>query len=466
MSKRNIWYEDDNGDLESTGATAYDLVYPGPPKKIKTLGQGSNITLTDNGTYVSIAATDTGVVSVGSNVAATANSASISGTTLSLAKGSGDYRGVHYGLTDTSLTNIYYGGVKMFAGNNMVVVSPSMDITSGTQDNSIIITNKDATSLPATLASSIWLNTCNIAFTAPTTLSSAVVIGPNACNGGASIAQCVVIGAQAGGSSNSNCVYVGRVAGSNCSGSSNVGIGDQTMYNCTSGFNNVGVGAFCMAGLGFSGSNCTAIGKSSTFSSSTSTRRISLGADASSDANSRFFVDTNVTSFHLTGATAMKVSASFGTGTGTALVIDGSGNIFKQTSSARFKTDIKDIDPSLSENLYLLRPREYTYNCDAPQYKSYDPDCDYCNFTNTGDLEKFGASVVASTERAGGKCPHHLGLPLPIEHGYIAEEVAPLFTKLVNVDEVGPVSVDYARIIIYVVEEMKKLKKRIDEMGK
>lgn len=462
MSGRNIYYEDENGDLESTQATAYDLVYSGPPKKIKTLSAGSGISITDFNTYLQIASS--GVLSVGANVAATANSASITGTTLALAKASGSYRGVVHGYTDTSSTNIFYGGVSMVTPNDLVVIAPDMNITSGgsTQDNGIIITNKDETSLPSTFAGSTWLNTCNIAFTAPTTLTSSVVVGPNACNNGGTIDSAVVIGTAAGGINNDHCIYIGYNAGGSTNGTYNIGIGQNAYAYNSTGSGNVCVGYGTHASTSHTGNDCTSIGTSAGASGATAVHRLALGSGAVSDADYRAFFSTQITSIRATGVTAMKVSGSYGTGSGTALVIDANGNIYKQSSSARFKENISVLRNGYSERIYLLEAKEYIYLSDAPEFRVYDEKCDYCLYSATKDKSKFMKHICDTVEAHHNECPEHRGEQQKVEFGLVAEEVAPIIPEIVVVDETGPVSVDYARLTVLLIEEMKKLKRRIE----
>jgi hypothetical protein len=88
------------------------------------------------------------------------------------------------------------------------------------------------------------------------------------------------------------------------------------------------------------------------------------------------------------------------------------------TSSAKTKNNINDLSVDTSD-IYKLRPRTYLYNT--------DPDAGF-------------------------------------QTGYIAEEVADINITLATYAEVDgdPVGINYNVIIVYLVEEMKKLKAEIE----
>lgn len=108
-----------------------------------------------------------------------------------------------------------------------------------------------------------------------------------------------------------------------------------------------------------------------------------------------------------------------GTGTGTSLVIDGSDNVLKDSSSARYKEDIRDLDIDTSK-IFELRPVNFTYK---------------------------------DTKKAS--------------FGLIAEEVNEIIPELVEFNNDGLVeSVHYDRITILLLSELKKLKEKVERLEK
>ena len=107
--------------------------------------------------------------------------------------------------------------------------------------------------------------------------------------------------------------------------------------------------------------------------------------------------------------------------------MDGSGYLYKYPSSERFKENIIDLDFD-SSKIYDLLPRTFKWK----------------------DAEQAGIPVVGQ-----------------IDFGYIAEEVHEILPQLVGYDnfEDGdnlPASVHYNQITVLLVEEMKKLRARIE----
>ena len=127
-------------------------------------------------------------------------------------------------------------------------------------------------------------------------------------------------------------------------------------------------------------------------------------------------------------STPLRLSA-VGASTGTALVIDGSGDVYKLTSSRRYKEKIEplDLDSSL---IYMLEPKDFCYKIE-----------DW----------KTGSENVQS-KRA--------------DIGFIAEDVEDVgLGKLVNYDNEGrPDSLKDYKFYVPIIMELKKLRARIEEL--
>jgi hypothetical protein len=115
-------------------------------------------------------------------------------------------------------------------------------------------------------------------------------------------------------------------------------------------------------------------------------------------------------------ATATQI-IGLGTGTGTALVIDGSDNVLKDSSSARYKKDIRDLEIDTSK-IFELRPVNFTFkDTNKPSF------------------------------------------------GLIAEETQEILPELVEFNSDGLVeSVHYDRLTILLLAELKKLKEKVEHL--
>ncbi|MCX6244359.1 MAG: tail fiber domain-containing protein [Bacteroidetes bacterium] len=108
-----------------------------------------------------------------------------------------------------------------------------------------------------------------------------------------------------------------------------------------------------------------------------------------------------------------------GTGTGTDLVVDGSGNVLKKSSSARYKTNICDLQVNAT-NVFNLRPVSFTWKEQGTR-----------------------------------------------DFGLVAEEVAKVLPELVNCDRDGkPESVKYDQLSVLLLVELKKQKEEIELLKK
>ena len=109
--------------------------------------------------------------------------------------------------------------------------------------------------------------------------------------------------------------------------------------------------------------------------------------------------------------------------TGTPVYIDENGNFGTYGGSTKeIKKDIRDVDEHESECIYQMKPKKYFYKKDeSSQYEQL---------------------------------------------GYIAEEMGDIDKKLTVYTEDSYIDVKYDRIVVYLVEEVKKLKKEIEELRK
>ncbi len=110
-----------------------------------------------------------------------------------------------------------------------------------------------------------------------------------------------------------------------------------------------------------------------------------------------------------------------GSGTGTTLIVDGSGNVLKSTSSRRYKHDIKEYDSDISK-LGKLTPVKFKWN------------------PNTGS-------------------------PNQEDFGLIAEDVYKIFPELVGLDKAGrPDSVKYDKLSVILLKGYQEKVKEIDAL--
>ncbi len=133
-----------------------------------------------------------------------------------------------------------------------------------------------------------------------------------------------------------------------------------------------------------------------------------------------FTVDTTA------GSTFKYLGAA--SGTGTALVLNASNEIVLDTSSERFKENIRDAVDINSERIYDLNLKLYNY-------------------------KKLDGVVSEHSEKE--------------QIGYIAEEVHKLIPEMVNLDKEGnPFSLRTDVLLFILIEEVKKLKKLLDDQVK
>lgn len=189
------------------------------------------------------------------------------------------------------------------------------------------------------------------------------------------------------------------------SGTDNCAFGQSSLNNASfNGSSNVGVGNACGSTL-TTGSNNTLIGANANVSAGAAASRIAIGQGASASVDNGLFYPTTLASL------AAAVTVQFNAGT---------GQMGPLVSSARFKKHIMDMSPEVdSSKVYDLRPVVYNYSVE------------------------------------------HLK-DTPREFGLIAEEVQSLFPQIVPLDADGlAFSVNYDRVTVLLVAEMKKLRDRI-----
>jgi hypothetical protein len=249
--------------------------------------------------------------------------------------------------------------------------------------------------------------------------------------------------------------------GSNTTGSRNTATGFGALNSNTTGSDNTGVGFgalnFNTGGTSPAGSQNTAVGSSAlhgstspqTVSNNTAVgfqallnnagnSNIALGANAGESlngGNSNIYIGADVPSaptpaaesntirIGFTGQTSTYIGGIYGTTTslssGSAVVVDSSGQLGTILSSIRYKEDVQDMGDA-SDGLLKLRPVTYRY-----------------------------------------KKPYADGSK-PLDYGLIAEEVNEIYPDLVVKDRDGQVqTVQYQKLVPMLLNELQKLQSRV-----
>lgn len=182
--------------------------------------------------------------------------------------------------------------------------------------------------------------------------------------------------------------------------SSNVGVGHRSLDSNTTGTKNTALGY--QAGEAIStGSGNVFIGYDADSDSATGRNRIAIGNGAISTVDSGLFFIKGLKDL---SSTAVHYNTS-------------TGQLGPLTSSLKFKDNVVDIETDTSK-VYDLQPRSYTL-------------------------------------KSNGKR----------EFGLIAEEVVQHFPEIVPLDNLGqPYSVDYARIVVLLISELKKLRQEVNTL--
>ncbi len=148
---------------------------------------------------------------------------------------------------------------------------------------------------------------------------------------------------------------------SNSSGNYNTATGYQALTASTTGSFNTAYGYLALQ-QNTTGSNNAAFGDNTgpTTSALSNTTCLGSGAQASS-SNEVVIGNASVASLYCQGAYAATTAASAN------MVVTSSGQIMRSTSSARYKTDIHDLDIN-TDKLYDLRPVSYISKIDGKPY--------------------------------------------------------------------------------------------------
>ena len=204
-------------------------------------------------------------------------------------------------------------------------------------------------------------------------------------------------------------VFLGTVSGaSNEQGSWNVFLGQSSGHSNVNGNNNIFIGA--NSGISNNmGSGNICLGDSSDTSSENATNQIVIGQGVTSYGDNTITFPNNLKTF----PNGVEVNFSHTNG----------GCLYPVSSSVRWKNDIQDISKNIDTSLlYQLRPVTYK------------------STLSNNDNEKH------------------------IHIGFIAEEVDKLFPNLVPKDDLGrPSSVRYSLVSVLIIEELKKLKEKIEK---
>ena len=254
----------------------------------------------------------------------------------------------------------------------------------------------------------------------------------------------VAIGNNAGGANEStgggsaNMAIGAGVLNSNSSGSLNVGIGNGALFSNVSGNQNTAIGA-AAAHANTTGNYNVAIGSAALQADTTGSNNIAVGylagqnlasgnsnnIDIGNQGGSGDFnaIRLGDTALHTGGTFIAGISGATVPG-GAAVVIDSSGHLGTQTSSARFKEDIHDMGES-TDKVMLLRPVTFRYKQAASD---------------------------------GSK---------PLQYGLIAEEVEKIYPELVIRDKDGKImTVQYQQLPAMLLNEVQKQHAIIDQQTK
>jgi hypothetical protein len=159
----------------------------------------------------------------------------------------------------------------------------------------------------------------------------------------------------AGGSNNT---FLGVNAGSAATGiTANIGVGYNALNHAggLSG-NNVAVGAGALFNT-TTGQNNIAIGTSVGIGLSTGSNNIYIGNPGSGNESGQIRIGTVA---NITQGTVIVGIHGFGSGSGIPVIVNSGGRLGTNTSSIRFKEDVRAIGPE-SDDLMKLRPVAFRY---------------------------------------------------------------------------------------------------------
>ena len=234
---------------------------------------------------------------------------------------------------------------------------------------------------------------------------------------GAQGPQSVAIGYQAGFNGQGGlAVAIGYQAGNNVQGNNGIAMGYQAGFN-SQGPQAVAIGY--LAAYTGQGSNAVAIGEYAG-QNTQGNYAIAIGCNAGQNAQhaNSIVINASGSATNTTGAGCFINPIRGSAGAGIVLYYNtGTHELTYNTSSASTKNTIRDLTVD-TDVLYDLKPKTYIYNSDP----------------------------------GGGE-----------QIGYIAEEVRELNKHFATYNEPGgdPVAINYNTIIVFLVEEMKKLTARV-----
>lgn len=511
MSKRNIYYQDDNSDLESTGATGESLVYPGPPKKIKTISAGTGITVTDNTTYLTITNSSAGSAVTLTSAGGTETLVN-DGTGPALAtKGITAGGGISLSSTATELTITNssrasdatltsaggdYTLVNDGAGPDFAIkgITVSGGVTASADAVKVTLSSTAPTSIgtnaaPQTNSATLSSNQLKLAYAGPS--KRGVVYGTEYVSS----------------------VGFGIFCFENLAGDENAGCGYEAGNQVTTGGNNTVMG-FQSGYAITTGNNNTCIGHMADVTSATANDRIAIGKGASSATNAYAALPTAVIGLSATGLNTINLGTSLPTTASAAnLHIDtGTGLISRSTSSITTKTNIRPVEMDTSK-IFEVDVKEYEQHRVGSCYQEPGSvkDCDYCRLINykaeddlsvesvkSYTLTMYGAAARISAEDyesypagmksrvkvkehmmvkdicidnlmsgyIGESCPYHRGAKSRNTVGLIAEdfEAVGLSHIVQKDDNENIMGIEYNCLTACLLNEMKKMNNKIKEL--
>ncbi len=147
----------------------------------------------------------------------------------------------------------------------------------------------------------------------------------------------------------------------NSTGAYNTAVGFQGQFGNSSGYRNTSLGYLAL-NQNVTGNDNTAVGDSTGPNTSGLSNTTTLGSGARASASNQVVIgNSGVTSIYCTGAYFATTANSAN------MVVTANGQFMRSTSSARYKTDIHDLDIN-TDKLYDLRPVSYTSKIDGKPY--------------------------------------------------------------------------------------------------
>ena len=314
-----------NGGTNITTYTTGDIVYCSAANVLSNLPIGTaGQVLTISGGLPTWANSTGGVTTMGANVAATANSATITGTTLQMAQSSPLNRGVIHGFSNStfnSLTTLGYNAGNAAAGTTSAVYIGYDCGKTSTQAGNIAVGNQCLNAMTTGLSNCVF---------GAAAMANSNAVSDNCALGASALTL----------SSNS----IGR----------NVAVGNLCANNVLTGTGNVAVGYNAMATTS-TGSDNIHIGRSTTSTTNSASNEIVIGAATIGQGSNTFTV--RLASIPVIVNTALHINTT-------------TGQLTRAASSMRYKTPLPDPVnlPEYANYIFQLIPRAYYYN-DDPTHK-------------------------------------------------------------------------------------------------